>query len=35
MYAKGKSLRDIQDTLDELYGEELSAGTISTVTIKV
>jgi putative transposase len=35
MYSKGMSVRDIQDTLDELYGVEISAGTISTVTNKV
>ena len=35
MYAKGVSTRDIQDTLAELYGVEVSPGTISKVTDKV
>lgn len=35
MYAKGMSVRDIQDTLEELYGVEVSPGTISAVTNKV
>ena len=35
MYAKGMSVRDIQDTLEELYGVELSPGSISVVTNKV
>lgn len=35
MYAKGMSVRDIQETLEELYGVEVSPGTISTVTNKV
>jgi transposase-like protein len=35
LYAKGVSTRDIQDTLHELYGVEVSAQTISTVTDKV
>ena len=35
LYAKGVSTRDIQDTLHELYGVEVSATTISTVTDKV
>jgi transposase-like protein len=35
LYAKGMSARDIQATLKELYGVEVSAGTISTVTDKV
>ena len=35
LYAKGVSTRDIQETLDELYGVEVSAATISTVTDKV
>ena len=34
-YAKGVSTRDIQDTLRELYGVEVSPATISTVTDKV
>src|SRR4051812_34113360 len=35
LYAKGVSARDIQDTLKQLYGVEVSAATISTVTNKV
>ncbi len=35
LYAKGVSVRDIQDTLHEIYGVELSPGTISAVTDKV
>jgi putative transposase len=35
LYAKGVSTRDIQDTLQELYGVEVSAQTISTITDKV
>src|SRR5918998_5074768 len=35
LYAKGVSTRDIQETLNELYGVEVSAATISTVTDKV
>src|SRR5215212_2370706 len=35
LYAKGVSTRDIQETLQELYGVEVSAATISTVTDKV
>jgi putative transposase len=35
LYAKGVSTRDIQATLHELYGVEVSAATISTVTDKV
>ena len=35
LYAKGLSARDIQETLKQLYGVELSAATISTVTDKV
>lgn len=35
LYAKGMSTRDIQDTLHELYGVELSAQSISTITDKV
>src|SRR5919199_722723 len=35
LYAKGVSTRDIQDTLHELYGVEVSATTISSVTDKV
>jgi len=35
LYAKGVSTRDIQDTLAELYGVDVSPGTISKVTDKV
>ena len=35
LYAKGMSNRDIQDTLHDLYGVELSAQSISTITDKV
>jgi transposase-like protein len=35
LYAKGMSTRDIQDTLHELYGVELSAQSISTITDKI
>src|SRR5262245_11039488 len=35
LYSKGMSARDIQATLKDLYGVEVSAGTISTVTDKV
>jgi transposase-like protein len=35
LYAKGMSVRDIQETLAELYGVEVSAGSISTITDKV
>ena len=35
LYAKGVSTHDIQDTLRELYGVEVSPATISTVTDKV
>ena len=35
LYAKGVSTRDIQDTMAELYGIELSPTTISTITDKV
>ena len=35
MYAKGLSTRDIQETLAELYGVEVSATTVSQVTDKV
>jgi transposase-like protein len=35
LYAKGVSTRDIQDTLAELYGVDISPGTISKVTDKV
>jgi transposase-like protein len=35
MYAKGLSLRDIHDTLEELYGVDISATTLSAITDKV
>jgi len=35
LYARGLSVRDIQDNLKELYGMEVSPQTISTVTDKV
>ena len=35
LYARGVSTRDIQDTLAELYGVDVSASTISKVTDKV
>jgi putative transposase len=35
LYAKGMSTRDIQDTLHELYGVELSAQSISKITDKI
>ena len=35
LYAKGMSARDIQDTLHEAYGVEVSPATISSVTDKV
>lgn len=35
MYAKGVSVRDIQETLEELYGMEVSPATISAITDKV
>jgi putative transposase len=35
MYARGLSVRDIQDTLTEMYGVEVSASTVSTITEKV
>jgi putative transposase len=35
MYAKGTSIRDIQDILNELYGISVSADTISKITDKV
>src|SRR6266567_3166870 len=34
-YARGLSVRDIQDNLKELYGMEVSASTISAITDKV
>jgi putative transposase len=35
MYAKGMSVRDIQDNLAELYGIDISPATISAITDKV
>ena len=35
MYGKGMSTRDIQDTLHESYGVDVSADTISAITDKV
>lgn len=35
LYARGVSTRDIQDTLGELYGVDISASTISKITDKV
>ncbi len=35
LYAKGLSTRDIQDTLAELYGVDISPATVSTVTDKI
>lgn len=35
LYAKGVSTRDIQENLQDLYGVEVSAQTISTITDKV
>jgi len=35
MYAKGNSVRDIQDMLEELYGIDVSPSTISKITDKV
>ena len=35
MYAKGLSTRDIQETLEDLYGVDVSAATVSQVTEKV
>ena len=35
MYAKGLSVRDVQDTLQELYGMDVSPATISAITDKV
>ncbi|MBC8507124.1 MAG: IS256 family transposase [Chloroflexi bacterium] len=35
MYAKGNSVRDIQDMLEELYGIDVSPSTISTITDQV
>ena len=35
MYAKGMSQRDIEDTIRELYGSEVSQGMISKITDKI
>lgn len=35
MYAKGMSVRDIQEQLEELYGVQLSPATVSAITDKV
>jgi putative transposase len=35
MYAKGMSVRDIQEQLNELYGVEVSPATVSAITDKV
>ncbi len=35
MYAKGMSQRDIEDTLREIYGAEISQGMISRITDKI
>jgi transposase-like protein len=35
MYAKGMSVRDIQEQLSELYGVEISPATVSAITDKV
>src|SRR5260221_5108884 len=35
LYAKGLSARDIHDSLQEMYGVDVSASTISTITDKV
>jgi hypothetical protein len=35
MYARGMSTRDIQETLEDLYGVDVSAGTISAITDKI
>lgn len=35
LYARGMTVRDIQDNLKELYGMDVSATTISTITDKV
>ena len=35
MYAKGMSQRDIEDTLREIYGSEISQGLISRITDKI
>lgn len=35
MYAKGMSQRDIEDTLREIYGSDISQGLISRITDKI
>ncbi len=35
MYAKGMSQRDIEDTLKEIYGAEISQGLVSRITDKI
>lgn len=35
LYARGMSTRDIENTLQELYGVELSSGTVSAITDKI
>ena len=35
MYAKGMSQRDIEDTLHEIYGSEISQGLVSRITDKI
>src|SRR5512135_3497598 len=35
MYAKGMSVRDIQETLKELYGVDISPATLSAITDKI
>ncbi len=35
MYSKGMSQRDIEDTVREIYGSEVSQGMISRITDKI
>ena len=35
MYAKGMSQRDIEDTLREIYGSDISQGMISKITDRI
>ena len=35
MYARGMSQRDIEDTLREIYGSEISQGMISRITDRI
>ena len=35
MYAKGMSQRDIEDTLREIYGSEISQSMISKITDRI